>query len=94
MERYKITFEIFDGAVGEIVASGDYSDQLLSPEVAVRWIARLTKDVRAGWSHIPLEGPHQSIVYDIQPVRLTPAQAREVLEQCYRGKGPQLPGFC
>ena len=94
MERYKITFEIFDGAVGEVVASGDYSSQLLAPDVAVRVIGQLTEDVANGWSHIALAGPHQSITYDIAPVRLTPAQAREVLEQIYRGKGPQLPGFC
>jgi hypothetical protein len=94
MERYKVTYSIFCGQAGEVVESGDYSSQLLSPEVAVRAIAQLTEDVGNGWSHIALEGPHQSITYDIAPVRLTPAQAREVLEQIYKGKGPQLPGFC
>jgi hypothetical protein len=94
MERYKITFEIYDAAQERIVASGDYSSQLLAPDVAVRVIGQLTEDVANGWSHIPLAGPHQSICYDIQPVKLSPAQAREVLEQIYRGRGPQLPGFC
>jgi hypothetical protein len=94
MERYKIMFEIYDTHAGAVVDQGDYSAELLAPGVAVRAIAQLNRDVADGWSHVPLAGPHQSILYDIQPVQLSPGQAREVLEQCYRHSGgPQLPNL-
>jgi hypothetical protein len=94
MERYKIVFEVYDARVGEVIAQGDYSEELLAPEVAVRVIGQLNHDVGKGWSHVPLDGPHQSILYDLKPVQLSPEQAREVLEQCYRRSGgPQLPNF-
>jgi hypothetical protein len=94
MERYKVVFEVYDARVRRVVAAGDYSSELLAPEVAVRVIGQLNRDVAKGWSHVPLDGPHQSILYDIQPVQLSPEQAREVLEQCYRRSGgPQLPNL-
>jgi hypothetical protein len=94
MERYKVVFEIYDARAGRVVAEGDYSSELLAPEVAVRVIGQLNHDVGKGWSHVPLDGPHQSILYDIQPVELSPEQVRGVLEQCYRRSGgPQLPNF-
>ena len=94
MERYKIVYEVFDGHLGQIIDQGDYSEGLLAPEVAVRVIGQLNRDVAKGWSHVPLDGPHQSILYDIQPVQLSPEQVRGVLEQCYRRSGgPQLPNF-
>jgi hypothetical protein len=90
MERYKVVFEIYDARAGRVVAEGDYSSELLAPEVAVRVIGQLNRDVAKGWSHVPLDGPHQSILYDIQPVELSPEQMREVLEQCYRRSGPDF----
>lgn len=94
MERYKVVFEVYDARAGRVVAAGDYSSELLAPGVAVRVIGQLNLDVAKGWSHVPLAGPHQSILYDIQPVQLNPEQVRGVLEQCYRRSGgPQLPGF-
>jgi hypothetical protein len=93
MERYKITFEVYDARAGLVVAEGDYSSELLAPDVAVRVIGQLNCDVANGWSHVPLTDV-QSILYDIKPVQLSPEQVRGVLEQCYRRSGgPQLPNF-
>ena len=92
MERYIIVYEVFDAQVGKVIDDGTYRATPLAPAVAVRLIAQLNRDVANGWSHVPLAGHHQSILYDIQPVRLTPEQARNVLENLYRTKsGPQLP---
>ena len=90
MERYKIVYEVYDARVRRVVAAGDYSSELLDPEVAVRVIGQLNRDVAKGWSHVPLAGQHQSILYDIQPVQLSPEQVRGVLEQCYRRSGPHI----
>ena len=91
MERYIITFEIFDTAANAVVETGTYRATPLAPAVAVRLIAQLGADVGKGWSHKPLTET-QSILYDIKPVQLTPDQARNVLENLYRQRnGPQLP---
>lgn len=93
MERYKITFEVYDAEAGQVVSRGTYRATPLAPGVAVRLIAQLNRDVANGWSHVPLSGA-QNILYDIEPVQLSPEQARNVLENCYRRSGgPQLPGF-
>ena len=87
MERYIIVYEVFDGRVGQVIAQGTYRTTPMAAAVAVRVIGQLNRDVAGGWSHVPLAGPHQSILYDLKPVQLSPEQAREVLEQCYRHSG-------